>query len=394
MNKLLMLTVKAMLLILSLSLLESCGGGGGGAGGNGGGAPVAQGTTVSPVLIALNTPYAGSVDTMASYYTVPVTSGQQYTVTVSGMTDDVDLVVFRSNDWSSLLSCSSMTEGVVNEECDPIATGTTALYIMVIGQYSNAGAFYTITVTPTPPATPTGVVAIAGNGQATISWSNVTGATSYNIYFSQTSGAGTGGTKITSVTSPYVHSGRTNGVTYYYVVTAVKSGLESTASGQVSATPSATALIPPQTFNFDNGTLQGWSATGAWGLTSAVTYSSSAYAITDSPAGSYNNSTNTSITSPMFDLAGTTSPSLSFYHRYSIEDSFDSGYVEVSTDGGVNFVNITPGVQYYSGYLATFTKVTIDLSSYKTNAVVIRFRLTSDFSGAYDGWYIDDIVVQ
>jgi bacillopeptidase F len=264
---------------------------------------------------------------------------------------------------------------------------------MVIGQYSNAGAFFTITVAPTPPAAPTGVLALAGNGQATISWSAVSGASSYNLYYSQTSGAGTGGTKIASVTSPYVHSGRTNGVPYYYVVTAVKSGLESTASSQVSATPVA-ALLPPQTFNFDDGTLQGWSATGAWGLTSAVTYSSSSFAVTDSPAGSYSNSSNTSITSPVFDLTSAGSPALSFYHQYSIEDFFDEAYVEVSTDGGVTFNNITPGVQYYSGYLPTFTKVTIDLSSYKTNAVVIRFRLTSDFSGAYDGWYIDDIVVQ
>jgi len=89
------------------------------------------------------------------------------------------------------------------------------------------------------PATPTGVIASPGNNEVVINWNSVSGATSYNIYWSTTTGVTTAnGTKIVGVTSPYIHTGLTNGTTYYYIVTAVNSYGESAPSAQVSATPS------------------------------------------------------------------------------------------------------------------------------------------------------------
>ncbi|MBI5750179.1 MAG: fibronectin type III domain-containing protein, partial [Nitrospinae bacterium] len=83
----------------------------------------------------------------------------------------------------------------------------------------------------------------AGNGQVSVSWTSVSGATSYNIYWSTTSGVTkTTGTKITGGTSPYTHSGLTNGTTYYYVVTAVNGYGESGESSQVSGTPMTIAF--------------------------------------------------------------------------------------------------------------------------------------------------------
>ena len=84
---------------------------------------------------------------------------------------------------------------------------------------------------------PEGVTATPGNGQVTIAWTAANDATSYNIYWSTTSGVTTAnGAKITDATSPYVQSGLINGTTYYYVVTAVNKDGESTPSPQVSAT--------------------------------------------------------------------------------------------------------------------------------------------------------------
>ena len=111
---------------------------------------------------------------------------------------------------------------------------------VVDGQTSST---VTVTVTPTgsAPSAPTGVTATAGNGQVSISWSPVSGATSYNIYWSTATGVTkTTGTKITGATSSYTHTGLTNGTTYYYVVTAVNSNGESSESSQVSGTPQAT----------------------------------------------------------------------------------------------------------------------------------------------------------
>jgi hypothetical protein len=90
------------------------------------------------------------------------------------------------------------------------------------------------------PTAPTGVTASADDGQVSISWSAVSGATSYNIYWSTTSGVTkTNGIKITGATNPYSHTGLTNDTTYYYIVTAVNSSGESVESEEVSATPTA-----------------------------------------------------------------------------------------------------------------------------------------------------------
>jgi formylglycine-generating enzyme required for sulfatase activity len=88
------------------------------------------------------------------------------------------------------------------------------------------------------PNSPSNVSATPGNNQVTIAWSYVSGAPSYNIYWASTSGVTKdNGTKISNVTSPYIHTGRTNGIVYYYVVTSVNANGESTESIQVSATP-------------------------------------------------------------------------------------------------------------------------------------------------------------
>ena len=86
------------------------------------------------------------------------------------------------------------------------------------------------------------LTAVAGNGQATISFTPVTGASSYNLYYSTTFPVTTSSTKVTGVlSSGTVQSGLTNGTTYYFAVTTVTGMIESRLSSQVSATPSAAA---------------------------------------------------------------------------------------------------------------------------------------------------------
>jgi len=94
------------------------------------------------------------------------------------------------------------------------------------------------TTPPSIPSVPTGVKTAAADGQVTISWSPAEGATSYNIYWATMAGVNkANGTRISTVTTPYVASGLTDGTTYYYVVTAVNQAGESDASSQVNAVP-------------------------------------------------------------------------------------------------------------------------------------------------------------
>jgi len=94
------------------------------------------------------------------------------------------------------------------------------------------------------PPVPTGVTAAAGDTKVGLRWSAATGATSYHLKRSTTSGG-----PYTRIASPtwtgYTDLGVNNGTTYFYVVSAVNSAGESGNSAQVSARPVAATTPGP-----------------------------------------------------------------------------------------------------------------------------------------------------
>lgn len=91
--------------------------------------------------------------------------------------------------------------------------------------------------TAVTPGAPTGVAVSLSGGEATVTWLPVTGATSYNLYWSNSAGVTkSGATQVLSVTSPHVHAGLLSGTTYYYAITAVNATDESAVSTEVSVT--------------------------------------------------------------------------------------------------------------------------------------------------------------
>jgi hypothetical protein len=78
----------------------------------------------------------------------------------------------------------------------------------------------------------------------TLSWGAVSGAASYNLYWSTVSGVTkTNGEKIAGLNTPTNHGGLVNGTGYFYVVTAVNSAGESAISSQAVATPVNGAIL-------------------------------------------------------------------------------------------------------------------------------------------------------
>ncbi len=95
---------------------------------------------------------------------------------------------------------------------------------------------------PSVPAAPTNVQAVGGDGQVTISWSPVSGAYSYNIYWSTTGNVYKSDNVILNASMPYVHTGVQNGVAYYYRVTAVNITGESNLSSLAVRIPFTQSL--------------------------------------------------------------------------------------------------------------------------------------------------------
>jgi hypothetical protein len=91
-----------------------------------------------------------------------------------------------------------------------------------------------------PSPEPRRLVANPATGAVSLSWSTVSGATTYNLYRSTTSG-GEGTTPyLTGLTgTSYSDTAVTAGTPYYYTLTAVNTAGQSGQSTQVSATPTA-----------------------------------------------------------------------------------------------------------------------------------------------------------
>ena len=95
-------------------------------------------------------------------------------------------------------------------------------------------------VAVSPP--PTNLRAVAGDGQAALTWNAAPGAAAYNIYRSTTSGAEVlWHAGVTGVA--FTDNGLTDGLTYYYEITSVNGQGEGSLSSQISVVPQI--VTPP-----------------------------------------------------------------------------------------------------------------------------------------------------
>src|SRR5438093_6269232 len=101
---------------------------------------------------------------------------------------------------------------------------------------------------PSPPSAPQNLAATGGNAQVTLTWqapasNGGSPITNYKIYRGTTSGGETLVATIGNQLS-YSDGGLTNGVTYYYQVSAVNNVGEGPKSNEASANPTAPATQP------------------------------------------------------------------------------------------------------------------------------------------------------
>ncbi len=111
------------------------------------------------------------------------------------------------------------------------------------------------------------------------------------------------------------------------------------------------------------------------------------------------------------DLTDVMEPQVSFMAKWSIENSWDAAFFEVSTDGGSDWTPMAvpgrtgpasgqgaqqpAGVPCFDGSQANWVSCLVDLTPFVGEADVrFRFRLASDGSVTQDGFSVDDFVVQ
>lgn len=150
---------------------------------------------------------------------------------------------------------TSPTDGVLilNDNVPPIATSAvdTQAFAGPIFHYTvysydavpnySAGATATASLPIPLPGSPTGLASIPGDTQVILTWSAVSGASSYNVKRALNSGGPYATIAAGITTTSHINTGLVNDTTYFFVVSAANSAGESANSTEISATPSAEA---------------------------------------------------------------------------------------------------------------------------------------------------------
>lgn len=99
---------------------------------------------------------------------------------------------------------------------------------------------------------------------------------------------------------------------------------------------------------------------------------------------------------------------LSFDTMWDIEDYWDFGIVQVSTDGGATWTslsnsyttgdydpnahpNIIANLPGLTGIQASMVTMSFDLSAYDGMNILLAFRYMTDWATSYGGWYVDNV---
>lgn len=122
-------------------------------------------------------------------------------------------------------------------------------------------------------------------------------------------------------------------------------------------------------------------------------------------AGEYPNNVDDNLMTPSLTITSSDA-SISFFHWYNNESSWDGGNVQATADGGMTWTILTPDGGYpdpdvrglddepgFSGESNGWQQVNFDLSGYNGQTIKIKFRFGSDGSVTRDGWYLDGVVL-
>ncbi|WP_339833380.1 S-layer homology domain-containing protein [Paenibacillus sp. FSL R7-0272] len=207
--------------------------------------------TIAPIadqtLAALTQGYAlGTQETKTIDVTNTGTSDlSNLSATVSGIHAS-DFVITQP---STTLVNGATTSAFTVKAKDGLPAGTYTATITLSATQMTDVTFTVMQVVnmPNAPENPQNLVAVGGNGEVTLNWSTVTGATYYNLYMATDPSQLSNASVVIVNSSTYNAQNLLNGTTYFFTVRAGNSGGLSGESNQANATP---ATVPAAPTNF------------------------------------------------------------------------------------------------------------------------------------------------
>lgn len=297
--------------------------------------------------------------------------------------------VYRSTNLGGPYTKINGSLALTSDYSDTAVTNGTTYYYVVTAEDSavnESGNSSEVSATPTsqPPEAPTGLMAAAGYARVSLNWNDngEIDLAGYNVYRSTTMGGPYTKLNGTLVAiSSYMDVAVTNGITYYYVVTAEdNTANESGNSSEVSATPN-TIRDDFESGGFVGGRnwLDNWTIVGP----ATVTTANSPYAAT------YHLNVDTgSDVMRSADLSGLSSMRLQFWAKVNSHSGNRKSYAEVSSDG-TNWTVVATWDRNSTTLVYSFFDV--DLTPYTMSSQFwVRFR--TDSGGSSTMW-VDNVEI-
>ncbi len=230
-------------------------------------------------------------------------------------------------------------------------------------------------------------------------------------------------------TNAFTDTGVANGVPYFYRVSAQDSfGNGSLTSRVINITPSGVEGPDPSHFLDDVDTHSYMSMQAPWQITDVDASNGNFSYQNTADNQPYPDMTCASITTPALTLApGTT---LNFKAQYNMEYQWDGVVMEISTDGGANWLDLPPSGGYPNSFAQTqnppvnscgfaashgaftgvstaasnadpnndtatavFKPFSVDLSAYAGQTVQVRWRMSTDPASGYFGFRLDEVSI-
>ena len=324
-------------------------------------------TDATTTLSALSGFTATAGDTKVTLSWTAVSGASSYKLywgTVTGITSSSTTISnISTNSYSHTGLSNSTTYYYKIAAVNSAGTGTLSSEVSAAPASSSDNSSSTTTL-----SAPSGLTATGAAGQVALDWTAVSGASSYTLYWDNSTGVSISSSSITSISNDnYTHSSLDNGTAYYYKVATVNSAGTGTLSSEVNATTLVLLAAPDNlSASGSSGTITlNWNAvSGAdnytlyWDNVSGITSSDTAI-----PSISNDNYTHSSLSDGTYyykvaavndNGTGALSAEFSSLLASNLQGSeTNSGHTYAITSTAMNYADAQAAAAALGGYLTT-----------------------------------------